>query len=257
MANLSVTASSNANLIGMMFGSSSNKSNLDGLSDMYSVLSASTSDYNLIKSGSYRKLLKAYYTKTDEGQRAQSSHKLPSKENDTTTALLEAKSSAEKVTKSLDKLSNKTLYKSTGRAEDGTAKYDKDKIAGAVKEFVNSYNSFLDSTDDLNSPNVLKKTLNAVKATAKNENMLADIGITIGADNKLSLDEDKLKNANVSKVSSLFSGAGSYGSTVSNYAKESYRISNSTVYTNTHASSYSSKGSYSMLGQSNYINSYL
>ena len=82
----------------------------------------------------------------------------------------------------------------------------------------------------------------------KNAGLLADIGITIGDDNKLKLDETKLGKANVTTINSLFAGSGSYGSSVSARASASARLANSAAYTNTRGTSYTYDGSYSLLG---------
>lgn len=42
--------------------------------------------------------------------------------------------------------------------------------------------------------------------TDKNSNMLAKIGITIGKGNKLELDEDALKQADISSLKTVFAG---------------------------------------------------
>jgi hypothetical protein len=53
-----------------------------------------------------------------------------------------------------------------------------------------------------------------VSQTATNENLLGKIGITIGSDNKLSVDEETFKAADMSTVKSLMTGTGSYASNI-------------------------------------------
>ncbi|MBR6475011.1 MAG: flagellar filament capping protein FliD [Lachnospiraceae bacterium] len=48
------------------------------------------------------------------------------------------------------------------------------------------------------------------KTTFVSEGMLAKVGITIGSGNKLELDEDKLKEADISTLKTLFTGHNSY-----------------------------------------------
>lgn len=77
----------------------------------------------------------------------------------------------------------------------------------------------MESAGDAESLGVLSKTLNIQKATATNKGLLKSIGITIGKDNKLVVDEEKLNNASISDLTSLFKGSGSYGDSVSKKAK--------------------------------------
>ena len=87
--------------------------------------------------------------------------------------------------------------------------------------------------------------------TAKNAGMLSKIGITIGENNQLTINEDKLKNASVHDVSSLFQGSGSYGDSIQNLAKQSYQLANSQAYQRSNGSSYTYSGRYSALGGAN------
>ena len=164
-------------------------------------------------------------------------------------------SDATELLDALKELGNRSLYKNktdgSGNkilGEKGEAVYDTEKINSAVKKFVESYNSFVESSGKLNSTSILGKTLDIVRGTKKNSGLLADIGITIGDDNKLKLDETKLGKANVTTINSLFAGSGSYGSSVSARASASARLANSAAYTNTRGTSYTYDGSYSLLG---------
>ena len=116
----------------------------------------------------------------------------------------------------------------------------------------------MESAGDAESLGVLSKTLNIQKATATNKGLLKSIGITIGKDNKLVVDEEKLNNASISDLTSLFKGSGSYGDSVSKKANEVYKLANNTAMSNTHASSYTCNGTYSTMGTSSgSINKYL
>ena len=65
------------------------------------------------------------------------------------------------------------------------------------------------------------------------------------------INEDKLKNASVHDVSSLFQGIGSYGDSVQNLARQSYQLANSQAYQRGNGSSYTYSGSYLALGGAN------
>lgn len=241
----SVSGSGN-NLFNMFFNTSNTSNSSNTASGLFSGGSSMLGDYALIRSGSYKKLLTAYYD-MDKSDEKSSKTGTKKEVSDSTGSLQSAKSDASALMDSLSNLGKKSLYKAD-KDEEGNTVYDTDKINSAVKKYVESYNSFIDSTGDLSSTSMLSKTLNVVKSTAKNAGLLSDIGITIGSDNKLKLDEEKLKKADVNKISSLFVGSGSYGSSVSTKAAESYRIANSAAYSNTHASSYTYNGTYSLLG---------
>jgi flagellar capping protein FliD len=168
------------------------------------------------------------------------------------------KSDAEALKDATDALSKKALYKpktdeqgNTLYDEDGNKVYDTDSIKKSVQEFVTAYNSYMDSAGSVENTSVLNKTLSIVKKTASNQNLLKEVGITIGKDNKLTLDEEKLESAHITTLTSLFQGNSSYGDSVSQKAAESYKVANSEAYTNTRASSYTYNGAYSILGTAN------
>lgn len=260
MAVNSIYGSNNNDFFNAFFNTSGQNNNSGGIG-IFAGASSAIGDMSLIKSGSYKKLLNAYYS-TQKGSTKKSSDSTKTDEEtsatDSTGSLQMAKSDASALLDALDGLNTKSLYKNT-LDEKGKAVYDTDKISSAVKKYVEAYNSFIDSTGDLNSTKMLSKTLDVIKTTKKNAGLLSDLGITIGKDNKLTLDEEKFKKANMTTVNTLFAGSGSYGSSVSAKASASYRIANSTSYTNNHASSYTYNGAYSYLGTTNTtkLNQYL
>lgn len=270
MSIFSVSSGPGNDFYSMFFNTGSGNNN--AASGIFSGGSTAIGDLSLIKSGAYKKLLNAYYDvqKPEKGRTSSSSSsssstsKLINGTEDSTGKLQSAKNDASSLSDSLKKLGNRSLYLNKRdekgnliKGEKGEAVYDTEAIGKAVKEFVESYNSFIDSTGGLNSTKMLSKTLDVIKTTSKNAGLLADIGIRIGSDNKLKLDEDKLKSANVSTINSLFTGSGSYGSNISAKANESFRIASSSSYSGTRASSYTYNGAYSTLGTTNAISKYM
>lgn len=221
-----------------------------GTADTTSAGSNILGDYSLIQSGAYKKLLKAYYAQQD-GET--NSTEATEEEKAASVALLNTKTNADALTGAMETLRSKSLYESTGLDEDGKPVYKTEEIVKAVKSFVDAYNSYLDSADDVDSNGILRKAVNVVNATSANAGLLSDIGIEIGEDNKLTLDEDKLKEAGVTALSSLFCGSGTYGDRIRNLASASYKLANSELYSNRHASSYTFNGQYSILGTGNGI----
>ncbi len=237
-----------ANFYNMLF----NSVNGQGGSGLLSGGSSLLGDYSLIKSGAYKKLLNAYYDKVVKPAYGDDDddEKGVVGDRDSLGGLSETKSDAQSLQDSISALSDGKLYEKKAD-EDGNLSYDRDKIEGAVKDYVKSYNAFLDSAGDLDSTAILSKTLNIVQATSKNSKLLGDIGISIGADNKLVIDEDKLKEADVSAIKSLFKGTGSYGQTVAGKAAQVYSMANSMLYSGRHASSYTFDGAYRTFGTGN------
>ena len=176
------------------------------------------SDYASIKNGSYGKLMKAYYAKMDTDS--------ASATGDSTKKLTIIKSNADSLKKSADALNHASLWEKkkikttdeeTGEeveAED----YDWAAITKAVKSFIEDYNSVVEQAGDSDAKNVLRNAAWMTGITDKAQNLLSQVGITIGKGNKLELDEDALKKANVTTLRSLFTGYGSFADKISQKA---------------------------------------
>lgn len=245
MSSIYQMSSSNTNSIYNLFYSSGNNS-ASVNNGIFTGGSTMLGDYSMIRSGVYKKLLKAYYAADEDGAGAEDTKN----KVDGTDTLLSAKDSAKDLYDAAEALGDSSLYQSDKTDEEGNPVYDRDALKGAVKDFVNSYNDYMDSAGDLNSVSLLNKTLRMVKTTASNIELLKDVGIKIGANNKLTLDEEIFDKAEISTLSSLFEGEGSYGDSIADKASESYRMANSSVYFGKNGSSYTYNGSYSMIGNS-------
>ena len=197
------------------------------------------SDYAAIKNGSYGKLLKAHYAKQD-AEKASAS-------GDTMQKSALMKSSADDLKKSADALKDDGLWekKKIKKKDEKTGEeievedYDWDKITKAVKSFVEDYNSVIGHTGDSNSNSVLRNAVWLTGNTESNENILAKIGITVGKGNKMELDEEALKKADISTLKTLFTGHNSFADKVSTKASS---ISNAAAGS---IGTYKSNGTYS------------
>lgn len=231
MTNISLV---NSSLFSSNNSSISSSSNNTGLSSLLG-------DYAAIKNGSYKMLVKKYYA----------INKSESVEDSETKSLASTRQDADSLEKTINELKSMgtdSLFKETEvKNENGsvTKQYDMDAIYKKVSEFVSGYNDLLDSSSDVDNTSVLKSTLRMVSATKSNTNLLSKVGITIGSDNKLAIDETKFKSATMSDVKSLFQGSSSYvadiadkASSISSIAKKASLASNSL---------YNSSGSYSNL----------
>ena len=118
---------------------------------------------------------------------------------------------------------------------------DEDAIK-KLKEFVSAYNSVVDTADDVDRKGVLRNAAWMTNIVKKSAGLLSDVGITIGKDNKLTLDEEKWKEAGMSTKTTLFSGSNSLISKLA-YKATQITSSASEKQSNT-ASAYKPDGDY-------------
>lgn len=197
----------------------------------FSGLINSLSDYGLMRSGSYTKLMKAYYSNLTESN--------ADKATDATSSLVLSKSDAKALkiaTNALNESSFEKVTKTT-KDEDGneTTKkdYDWDNLYKNASEFVKSYNEVVNSVSELNSSTILKTAVRMVNQTASSSDILKDIGITINKDNTLSIDENTFKSADINKIKTVFKGQNSYASKVGVKATAIYNLSANAALTQT------------------------
>ena len=214
MATISGYDSSSIGVLFSSLNSGSTKTRaMFGTSDL---LGISYSDYATIQNGSYTKLMKAYYTKEASGDSSSSSvSATTSTSKDSSKTLANIESAAEDLKKASETLrtnGDKSLFtKKQTTDKDGNVsyEYDTDKIYKAVSDFVDSYNKMLKEGGDSNTNSILRSTKSMVNQA--NSNMLSSVGITIGTDNKLSIDETAFKKADMNTVKSLFHTTGGFG----------------------------------------------
>lgn len=220
--------SQNSNSISTLF-SSLNTSSTSGTTSLLS-------DYYSIRNGSYKKLLTAYYDKLDKGEVESVSN---STSKDSTKTLAGIKSSATELSEATSDLLKKGS-KSVFSKEDG--EYDMEAIYDGVKKFVDSYNEVIESAGKASSSSIERSTNNLVNTTSANAKSLAKLGIKIGSDDKLTIDEKTFKEAGAEAVKTMFNGAGSYAYNIS--AKTSQLAYNVNTEANKSAT-YGSTGAYS------------
>lgn len=148
-------------------------------------------EYTSISSGSYGKLLSAYYKKMNGGDATEAIQK----ENANRQLVGGNAASLKKTAKTLSKIDF------TDDSESGKA-----KSLQAVKDFISAYNSVIDTADDVNSKSILRNAVWMTNITSKSAGLLNELGITVGKDNKLSIDETKWESANTSTKTALFNG---------------------------------------------------
>ncbi len=241
-----------ANDINTLFSSLGNTNNNSVSSDL---LGISYTDYASIRNGSYGKLLNSYYQKELDNSGSSGVGTTDSKQ-----MLTSINSAASDLKDSAAKLLSKgkdSLF-TTKKDEKGNSyvDYDTDKVYKAVKDFVDNYNSLLDAAADTDTTSILRSAVSLVSYTEANKNALAEVGITVGTDNKLSIDKDKFEEASKARVQSLFQSTGGYAyqinskaGMISNHASlaaekasdESTKSSSSSAITSTSTSKDSTK----------------
>lgn len=98
-----------------------------------------------------------------------------------------------------------------------------DSAKSMVKKFADSYNNTIDGLKKSDSANALTRGISLVNISKAYSNTLSRIGVTVGSDNHLTVNEDKLSKASEGDLKALFNGSYSYASKVAD--KSSY-ISN-------------------------------
>jgi len=243
-----------------------NFSGISGLSGLFS-------DYSAVKNGSYKKLLNAYYSKVEGSREAtmeKFSQKVTKEESSDTKSseknvLKAVKSKADSLGLSSSNLVNRgadSIFekKRVEKVDEKTGEktvsfeYDREKIKKAVSQFVSDYNSVLDKAADTDSTKVMSKTIDMINNTNIYKGSLAKIGINIGEDNKLTIDEEKFDEANLTSVKSLFNDENSLGQRT---LQKSLQISSEATKAQLNASLYTNKGSYNSLDYSSLLNMYL
>lgn len=248
----------------LSFGNTSRNTGLFGSNtNAFSGIDFST--LSSIRNGSYNKLLKAYYAKVDTSSSSKTgSTTSTQKETSQDTAAQKLNGAAVRdeaadVVDSASALKKSALWeKKSVKDDEGNTKqeYDKDAIYKAVSQFVSDYNTLVESTGKSSDKSVLRTASSMVGYTKANKNLLQDIGITIGSDNKLSINEKKFKDSNMTIAKSAFAGSGSYGQTVSKNASSIYASAVAQIAKLDSATTYSNTGRYSYMTGATY-NQYL
>ena len=236
-----------------MFGSTSMNRSTTG-----NILGIDLAEYASVTRGSYSKLIKAYYQKYGKDE---SDSKVSSKDKDSTATKNSLKTNADKLYKAAEAVTatgKDSIFKKVDikNEEDGTTTkgYDTDKIYKAVNSLVEAYNGMVKSSTSSEDHAVLRQTLRMIQATGSNSSLLGKIGISMNADNTLSIDEEKFKEADMNVVKSLFNGSGSYGSQIQSAASSIYLNVNDSLG---NSNSYTAAGTWGSYTSGNILDSLL
>lgn len=224
----------NSNDFSFLFG---NTGNAGGNGNSFSL-----TDYANIKKGTYGKVLKSYYAKNPEGPKTvnkEAQDKAKTELNKIRTDATSLKSATEALMGSDNPIYKAKITKDENGKE--TKTYDSDKIVSALKNFVKSYNAVLDSTVESDDKGILRNAMHMVGMTSKNIGMLSKVGINLDKNNKLVLDEDDAKKADMNALKTMFQGQGSFAGNVASYAS---RIDNNAANLLKQNGTYTASGSY-------------
>lgn len=128
--------------------------------------------------------------------------------------------------------------------KNGNDTYDIDKIFSTAKSFVNNYNKMFDAAKTNKNSGVITNLSYIKEKTEKNKEALAQFGITVDANNKMTIDEDTFKKSDMSNVQKFFKN---YGPSVSTNAS---LVDHYLTSTSKNASGYTSAGTYNVQGSS-------
>lgn len=185
-------------------------------------------DYASLKNGSYARLMKSYYGggyssagSSVSGQRESRSSNVLDKileERRNPKVSEETQKANESLTNDIANLKNSvsTLRNEKTYTDTENGASAKDKVASAVKDYVNQYNDVVSAAKKSTLSGKTANVAAMMRSTAENADKLKEMGITINSNGTLQLNEGKLKATDVSKVQELFSSKDimSYGSTV-------------------------------------------
>ena len=227
-------------LFSSMNGSKNNSTNL--------FTSVNLSDYNSIKTGTYGKLLKAYYKKDDIEDTKDTTSKKP-----TTNKVNEP---AAKELKEIQTEANGLRDSATALMQRGSKSVFKDedmkKVYSAVSDFVNDYNSVIEKGAESDSKAIVRGAEGLVSLAGDYEKELNQMGITIDKNDKLSIDKDTFMKADINKVKDLFNGQNSFSYLTSVRAVS---IGNTAYSESNKSNLYTGDGNYSTLTTGDLFNS--
>jgi hypothetical protein len=232
-----------------LFSSLSSSSSSSASSGLFSF---NVSDYNMIRSGSYFKLLKSYYASDSSNAKSTqedfSNSYTTSTSKETSTTLANIESTTDDLNESAEALykTNASAFKKVSSGS-GTCDYDTDAIYNAVSSFVDDYNSVIKAAGKSSASGITSAAESLANVTAQNADALSELGISIDSEKStLSIDKETFRSADMSKAKTLFNGTGSYAY---NVATKSSLLNYQAEREASKSSTYSSTGTYS----TNYI----
>ncbi len=123
---------------------------------------------------------------------------------------------------------------------------NKDNIFDAFNTFVKDYNDLMKNALESVNSNVIHQADYLKNLVNSNKSAFERLGVTIGGDNQLSIDEEKFKDADMSRVKDLFSGAYSFSEKMTDRVNQIYKYA--TQGESLENQTYTSQGIYNASG---------
>lgn len=204
-----------------------NNINVGSLFGTQSGIGGMLSDYNTIRSGSYKKLLKSYY-----GSAEKLSGTSTAKTSNVIDKILEEKrnpqvSAEQTKTNALLDSSVSNLKSSLGTLSKEKSYEDPAEVKSALKNFVTAYNGAIENSKKSTNHAISSNLAAAKEVVEEHADELKEIGISVSKDGKLTLDTKKLENLDTTKVKNLFDTKDALGFG----SKLNSRISRASYYT--------------------------
>ncbi|MDE6602822.1 MAG: hypothetical protein K2K90_11840 [Lachnospiraceae bacterium] len=117
-----------------------------------------------------------------------------------------------------------TLYKSIEKLSSmNISNSNKDEVYKAFSAFVEDYNDLVNNTNKSANSNVVNQANYLKNIVSGNKSAFSRIGVTVNSDKTLSIDEKKFKDADMSSVKNLFTGAYSTAEKMTDRVNQIYR----------------------------------
>lgn len=160
-------------------------------------------------------LIRAYYSKLAGDETSSSSAgKVTPKYNYASESNAKFKTLTSDLKSAADKLVD-TNEKTTLFKKDENGDYDTKAITSAVTSFVDKYNDVAKAVSESGNQAVQNQSKLLNNMSSVFANRLSKVGITINTDGTMTVDKDKLADADVDALKSLFNGSNSYAKWVS------------------------------------------
>lgn len=141
-----------------------------------------------------------------------------------TSSTSSTKDTSKTVTDASSASAANTLYKSIENLGSmNISNTNKEEVYKAFFSFVEDYNALINNTDKSANSNVVNQAGYLKNVVSNNASAFSKIGVTINSDKTLSIDEEKFKDADMSSVKNLFTGAYSIAEKMTDRVNQIYR----------------------------------
>ncbi len=183
-------------------------------SSLYSSLSRLSS----VRSTTFAKAIKSYYGRNDQTASVQKNSSV-NKYNTSVYAQQSGLSNVSKESNALSEAAKKLTDDSKNGLFAGEENYDADAAYKAVDDLATNYNDTLDAVNKTTNMAVSSAAGSMTRMTGIMTKSLSGIGITVGEDGKMSINEEEFKNAGFDKVKSMLGTNGSFARIIGSSAQ--------------------------------------